>query len=193
MAKDKRGGKRTKGKAMTDSDMQHALDEHFERVNSAIEKFVNAKPGTVNLADIDPELELPDYFEHDTLKSLISNYVKEFNSNLEHFGDGYEYFEDGQVISISYRDGSAILLGVGYDWPGDKKVPTSGIDSVIVDAGWGTAFAGKNVEIYNVRERLPYAADRPGQKYNVYRNVKDRYDDQDDIRIELKDVLRWRK
>ena len=85
------------------------------------------------------------YFEKHSLQSLWNNYLKYYNRNVAEYGDGYQAdWEDDLRITILYKDGKLRELSPECD-DGDKKVSPDSIDSIIVDGGWGTAFAGPSI------------------------------------------------
>lgn len=159
---------------LTDSQMQAELDKHFAEVNATLDKFMSSKTGT-NLDDLDPEMP---HIEKETVKELVENYIKPYNDSLRDYGSLFTFASDDEQINILYKDGKHITVSPQW-YDENKKIPTSNIDSVIVEGGWGTAFAGKNVEIYNMRETVGYG------KY-AYKNLKERYKDYDDIRVDFK-------
>ena len=169
------GGGGNENRELSDSEMQSALDKHFAEVNATLDKFMNSRAGT-DLSDLDPEMP---QIEKSTIKELKSNYIDPLNDDLKNYGDAFTFgADDDTVINILYKSGEELRVSPdSYD--GTKRIPTSNIDSIIVEGGWGSAFAGKNVELYNMRETVGYG------KY-AYRNVKERYNDYDSIRLDFK-------
>lgn len=163
---------------MTDQEMQQELDDHFKKVNDIIEKFYRCSPGK-NLEDFDTEGLLDSYvhIEKHTVKDLINLYINDFNSNVDYYGDGFEYYDEDMTINILYRNGKTIYVSPQW-WDGSKKIPISGIDTIVIDSGWGDAVAGKHYRVFNAREETDYG------KYG-YRSLQSRYDDWDDIRVEI--------
>ena len=184
--KAKRGGQGRQAapeppKELTDDEMERELQEHFAKVDALLDRFMAQRGQGKNLEDMDTEGVLDAGFvqmEKHNVKDIVKTYIDDFNENVDRFGDGFEYYDPDQTISILYRNGKQISVSVDW-WDGKKKIPTANIDSVIVDGGWGTAVAGKNVKLVNYREETGYG------RYG-YRNVKARYDDWDDIRAEFK-------
>lgn len=161
-------------KELTDSQMQAELDKHFAEVNATLDKFMESKAGT-NLNDLDPNLPL---IEKYPVKELVNIYIKPLNDNLKDYGDLFTFADDDITVNILYKSGEQLYVAPRF-YDGKKKIPTSNIDSIIVEGGWGTDFAGKSVEIYNMRESVQYG------KYG-YKNLKARYNDSDDIRVDFK-------
>lgn len=185
-SKGKRGGQggsatAQQNRELTDAEMERELQEHFKKVNALLDRFMAQRGEGQNLEAMDTEGVLDAGFvqmEKHNVKDIVKTYIDDFNDNVEKYGDGFEYYDPDQTISILYRNGKQVYIGVDW-WDGKKKIPTANIDSVIVDGGWGTAVAGKNVQLVNYREATDYG------RYG-YRNVRARYDDWDDIRAEFK-------
>ena len=158
--------------------MQKAMEEEFKTIDAALDRFLHSD-GSKTLAEMFPDLDLNSgTIEKDSIKNLIENYIKPFNEDLKAYGDGFTYWDPDQTVSILYKDGKILNIGPGW-WDESKKIPTSGIDSIIVDGGWGTAVGGKNIRLYNTREEWDYG------KYG-YKTVKSRYEDFNDIRADFK-------
>ena len=82
------------------------------------------------------------YLENHSKQSLIDNYLKYFNRNVAEYGDGYAAdWDSDDFMYILYNDGTIRELSPSVD-EGNKKVKLDGINSIILDGGWGTAFAG---------------------------------------------------
>ena len=85
------------------------------------------------------------YFEKHSIQSMIHNYIRWYNQNVKEYGDGYatDWDPDDRMV-ILYKNGRTREI-----WPevdeGNKLVPTEGIDSIILDGSWGTAFAGPHI------------------------------------------------
>ena len=173
------GGSGGGNRELTDAQMQSELDKHFAEVDEALDKFMASKAGA-RLEDV-----LPDdydgygvYLEKSTIQELKSDYIDELNDTLKDYGSLFTFADDDTNIYILYKSGKSITVSPQW-WDEKKKIPTSNIDSIIVSGGWGTAIAGKNIEIYNMRETVEYG------KYG-YKDLKARYNDYDDIRVDFK-------
>ena len=93
------------------------------------------------------KLEIGDtiYLEKHSIESLIQHYLKYFNENVVEYGDGFATdWDSDDTATILYKNGQIRTLNPQWD-DGTKKVKLDGIDSIIVDGGWGTAFAGPSV------------------------------------------------
>ena len=178
MGKGKSNGKTIyvrKGETVEDAtnrQMQKEMSKHFFEIDKKIESFMRAN-GYARSEDYG----LPDtYLEKDTLQN-IKSLLKDYNM-------GYNLLTDDDSIAILYKDGT-IVFGEDILSEG-KKIKLSNIDSVIYSNGSTTTFAGKHIEVYNVRERLPYK----NKGYESYRSIKDRYNDEDDIRVDFTKIRR---
>ena len=173
-------GKGWKEQAEKNADllMQKAMEEEFKTIDAALERFLHSD-GSKTLAEMFPDLDLnAGTMEKHSVKDLIENYVKPFNDDLKYRGDGFLYWDPDQTIYILYKDSKSLIISPD-SWDESKKIPTSGIDSIIVEGGWGTAVGGKNIRLYNTREEWEYG------KYG-YKSVKSRYLDFNDIRADFK-------
>ena len=183
-------GSKEVNKPLTDEEMQAELDKHFADVKAVIDEFMSQKPtkrGTrkypdynSNLDEIAEErgiegLEYQVVERHD-LRELIDDYIKEWNSNVKNYGTGFQFWDTDAVVNILYKDGSCVRIDSDTDEK--TKINTSNVDSIIVDSGWGTAIAGKHVKLENYRETVDYG------KYG-YKDLKQRYNDDDDIRADF--------
>lgn len=97
------------------------------------------------------------YLEKHSLQSMYNNCIKYFNRNISEYGNGFaaDWDPDDYMI-ILYRDGS--IREVNDQWDeGTQKIKTDGIDSIILDGSWGTAFAGPHIafEDYTTYEDIP--------------------------------------
>lgn len=137
----KRGG--SSGKAlsgkqaseMTEEQMRVALDKEFAEINERLDAFMHSPDGTQ--LDIEGT-----HLEKESLKSLKEDYINEYNNNVVNYKNGYEFYDSDQTIDILYKNGTQVRIAPG-DYDGSKKVKTTGIDSIIVNSGWGTAFGGQ--------------------------------------------------
>lgn len=165
---------------LTDEEMQNELDAHFKQLNDDIAKTI--RPGRVNKTQI----YAPDGTYHHIEKRSIQDFIKweirYFNENVKEYGNGFETdWDDDTVMFILYRDGKIRRVDVQWD-DGTKRIKTDGIDSIILDAEWGSAFAGPHVRIYNYRESVPYRSE--DNRYG-YKSVQERYNDFDDLRLDF--------
>ena len=97
------------------------------------------------------------YLEHHSIQSFINNYIKYFNENVDDYGNGYEAdWDPDDTMTILYKDGSVREVNPQWD-EGNRKIKIDGIDSIILDGSWGTAFAGPSItfEDYTVYEDIP--------------------------------------
>ena len=167
-----------KEKESSDSLMQRSMDLEFKQIDAALERFLHSD-GSKSLDEMFPDLDLnAGRIEKDSVKNLIEYYIKPFNDDLKAYGDGFLYWDPDQTVSILYKGGKIINVSLDW-WDESKRIPVSGIDSIIVDGGWGTAVGGKNIRLYNTREEWEYG------KYG-YKSVRSRYEDFNDIRADFK-------
>ena len=97
------------------------------------------------------------YFEKHSIESLIRNYIRYFNQNVKEYGDGFATdWDPDDWMHILYKDGSTRDINPETD-EGTKRIKIDGIDSIIVDGSWGTAFAGPSVvfEDYTYYDDIP--------------------------------------
>lgn len=177
-------GKGWKEQAEKNADllMQKAMEEEFKTIDAALDRFLHSD-GSKTLTEMFPDLDLNEgIVEKHSVKNLIEDYIKPFNEDLRSYGDGFTYWDPDQAVSILYKDGRILYISLDW-WDESRKIPTSGIDSIIVDGGWGTAVGGKNIRLYNTREEWEYG------KYG-YKTVKSRYEDFNDIRADFKKGMR---
>lgn len=110
------------------------------------------------------------YLEKHSIEDLIKNYIKYFNQNVRDYGDGFATdWDSDDTMDILYKNGKIRTINPDFD-EGTKRISIDGIDSIIVNGGWGTAFAGPSIVF---------------EDYTVY-------DDIVDIRPEF-DTSYWRK
>ena len=85
------------------------------------------------------------YFEKHSIQSMIHNYIRWYNENVRESGNGYatDWDPDDRMV-ILYKNGKTREISPEWD-EGDKLIPTDGIDSIILDGSWGTAFAGPSI------------------------------------------------
>lgn len=163
----------------SEEQMKQELEEHFKKVDSVLERFEDGKLGfALDDSEEAKELGIDTHIERLTKKEIVDTYIKTLNDNLKRDGDIFSEYDEDQMMAIMYNDGKVIHVDP-QNWDSSKRIPTVGINSVIVDSGWGSAFAGKNVEVFNMRETVNYG------KYG-YKDVKDRYYDEDDIRLDFR-------
>ena len=97
------------------------------------------------------------YLEHHSVENLIRDYIRYFNRNVGDYGDGFAAdWDDDTWMQILYKNGKVREINPQVD-EGKRRISTDGIDSIIVDGGWGTAFAGPSiaVEDYTVYPDIP--------------------------------------
>lgn len=163
----------------SEEEMQAELEEHFKKVDDVLRRFEDGKLGfALDDSEEAKELGIDTHIERLTKKEIVDTYIKTLNDNLKRDGDIFSEYDPDQTMAIMYDDGNVVFVDP-QNWDDSKKIPTTHIHSVIVDAGWGSAFAGSQVEIYNMRESVKYG------KWG-YTDVKDRYYDEDDIRLDFR-------
>lgn len=86
-------------------------------------------------------------------------------------------WEPDGCLNILYNDGSTRYVSESWE-DGTRRIKTEGINSMIYESDWGTAYAGKCIKIYNMREAVDYG------KWG-YKDLEQRYNDFDDIRVEF--------
>ena len=158
---------------LTDEQMEAELSEHFKEVDAKLDAFMQGRINKMRRF----ELEGFNYIERHSVNDMINSYIRWFNEGVRDYKDGFYQWDPDDYMSILYNDGRIIHVDVN-GWDGDKKIKTDGINSIIVDGGWGTAVAGPSIELYNYREVVPYG------KWG-YKDVKSRYYDSDDIRADF--------
>lgn len=154
--------------------MRSEMQAEFEKINNALEEFLEHNPKNKSLDDIDGDLP---HIEKASITELKKNYINEYNNNVKDFGNGFEYYDEDQSISVLYKDGNVLTVLPGLS-DETQRIPTSNIDSIIIDSSWGTAVAGKHIKLENYRETV-------GDGKYGYKSVKERYDDFNDIRAEF--------
>lgn len=154
----------------TDEEMQKELDAHFAGINAKLSAFQRKRP----FATYEDEA----YIEHESIEGMYKRYIKYYNENVKESGCGFEPdWDEDDSMYILWKDGTVTTYSIQSS-DGTKRIPVEKIDSIIVDGSWGTAYAGKHCEIYNLRETTGY------QKYG-YKNIEQRYNDFDDIRVDF--------
>lgn len=87
------------------------------------------------------------YLEHHSVEHLIKDYIVYFNRNVRELGNGFDAdwdFDDKMIIL--YKNGRIREVNPEFDYDdGTKFISRDYIDSIIVDGGWGTAFAGPSI------------------------------------------------
>ena len=85
------------------------------------------------------------YFLKYSIEGMIREYVRYYNQNVRECGDGYatDWDPDDRLL-ILYKNGK--IREVCTEWDeGNKLISIDGIDSMLLDASWGTAFAGPSI------------------------------------------------
>ena len=170
--------KRVIAAELTDEQMEQELKEHFAEIDAQIEAFLSG-PVRVNKKKT---LKIGhNYFERCSIQKMWDDYLKYFNRYVKENGYGFEYdWDEDDMMHILYKNGTIRTLNPAID-DGKKKVSIDNIDSIILNGSWGTAVAGPTIIMYNRRETVPY---RPEDPWG-YRDVKERYNDFDDIRADF--------
>lgn len=97
------------------------------------------------------------YIEKHSINSLIHDYITYFNRNVDEYGDGFASdWDEDDWMRILYKNGKIREINPQVE-EGNRKISTQGIDSIIIDGSWGTAFAGPSVvaEDYTVYDDIP--------------------------------------
>ena len=85
------------------------------------------------------------YLEKHSIEDLIRSYIKYFNQNIREGGNGFDSdWDDDDTMDILYKDGHVRTVNPSWD-DGTKKISIDNIDSIILNGGWGTAFAGPSI------------------------------------------------
>ena len=85
------------------------------------------------------------YFEKHSIENIIREYIRWFNESVRDYGSGFASdWDSDTVIIIRYKNGKIRYISEN-DEDGSRRISTDGIDSVIVDGSWGTAFAGPGI------------------------------------------------
>lgn len=153
--------------------MEQEMQEHFRELNDRLNKFHSY--GRVN--KLRKFEEGYNYLERHSVESLVNDYIRWYNRNISEGGNGLDSWDSDDTMSILYKDGHIRTISVQDD-DGTKKIATDNIDSIIVDGGWGTAYAGPHIKLYNYREAVDYG------KWG-YKDVSQRYNDDDSIRVDF--------
>ena len=117
----------------------------LDNVQKQVDAWLAGKSATDFLGEVtrpDGEKETL-YLERDTKKSLIDNYLKPFNDGL--LGD-----DDG-LIGVKYKDGTIVFSD------NTERFKLTGIDTIIVEGGWGTTYSGK----------MKVTHDTPSKKWDI--------------------------
>lgn len=86
------------------------------------------------------------YLEKHSIEDLIRSYIKYFNQNIREGGNGFDSdWDDDDTMDILYKDGTVRTINPSWD-EGTEKISIDNIDSIILNGGWGTAFAGPSIE-----------------------------------------------
>ena len=160
----------------TPKEMEAELEQHFAELNKKLDAFMAGRIKKLRKFE-DGNYT---YIERHSVQGMWNDYIKWFNKDVQDFGDGFQSWDSDDTMYILYKNGKTIT-GSYDSWPEDKKIPVDGIDSIILDGGWGTAIAGPHVKLENYREVVDYG------KYG-YRDIEQRYYDEDDIRAEFTDL-----
>lgn len=102
----------------------------LDNVQEQVDAWLAGKSATDYLGEVtrpDGEKETL-YLERDTKKSLVDNYLKYYN---DYGGD------EDTSIAVKYKDGTVVF---DYD---TERFKLTGIDTIIVEGGWGTTYSGK--------------------------------------------------
>ena len=85
------------------------------------------------------------YLEKHSIQDIVNSYIRYFNKNVSYCGDGFATdWDPDDWMTIKYKDGRVREINPEVD-DGTKKISVDNIDSIIIDGGWGTAFAGPNI------------------------------------------------
>ena len=153
--------------------MQEDLNDHFSELNADLNRFMSGKVSKWRKFERGYT-----YLERHSLDSMIKNYIVYFNRNVKEEGDGFASdWDSDDWMSILYKDGTIRQINPQED-DGTRRIKLDGIDSIIVEGSWGTAFAGPHVQLYNLRETTDYG------KWG-YKDIEQRYLDDDDIRVDF--------
>ena len=160
---------------LTPEQMEEELAQHFAELNKELEEFMSGRIKKLRKFE-DGKYT---YIERHSIQGMYNDYIKWFNKDVQDYKDGFQSWDTDDTMYILYKNGKTVTIS--YDsWPEDKKIPVDGIDSIILDGGWGTAVAGPHVELVNYRELVDYG------KWG-YKDIEQRYYDDDDIRAEFVD------
>jgi len=160
----------------TPEEMEAELEQHFAELNKRLEAFMSGRVNKLRKFE-DGKYT---YIERHSIQSMWNDYIKWFNNDVRDFQDGFQSWDSDDVMTILYKNGKTIRIAPD-SWPENKRIPVDGIDSIILDGGWGTAVAGPHVELINYREAVDYG------KWG-YRDIEQRYYDEDDIRAEFTEL-----
>lgn len=96
------------------------------------------------------------YLEKHSIEDLTRSYIKYFNQNIREGENGFASdWDDDDTMDILYKDGHVRTINPQWD-DGTKKISVDNIDSIILNGGWGTAFAGPSItfEDYTVYDDI---------------------------------------
>lgn len=96
------------------------------------------------------------YLEKHSIEDMIRSYIRYFNQNIREGENGFASdWDDDDTMDILYKNGHVRTINPQWD-DGTKKISIDNIDSIILNGGWGTAFAGPSVtfEDYTVYDDI---------------------------------------
>ena len=160
-------------KSQTDEEMEAELRQHFDEFNSRLSKLTQGD----RLKGHRKFEENYIYVERHSLQSLINQYIRWWNKEIAEGGNGLDSWDSDDTMHILYKDGHIRTISDQED-DGTRKISTDNIDSIIIDGGWGSAYAGPHVDVYNPRETVEYG------KWG-YKDVAQRYNDDDTVRLDF--------
>lgn len=174
-------GNSTASAPLTEAQATEKIQAYIDKIDVATEKFLS-RGNDKDLEELFPGIANGVRIERYKMKDMMFD-IKTLNSDIDN-GYGFQFYDPDQVIHILYRNGKT--LRVDTDWDDTKKIPTSNIDSVIVESGWGIAVAGNKIRLYDNEAAVPIGVG----KYNVYKNAVEKWEaiksNGPDIRAEFK-------
>lgn len=85
------------------------------------------------------------YLEKHSVEDMIKDYIRWFNQNIREGGNGFDSdWDSDDTMDILYKNGKIRTINPEFD-EGTKRISVDGIDSIILNGGWGTAFAGPSI------------------------------------------------